>query len=593
MAEKLTPPSQFGWISLARAVWFFLGRHRLAFLWRMVVLTVIYFYAFVPPYLIGKVVDILTTRPANEALLLVFVYAWVTAGSWIVVSVIRLQMKNQLANLYNEINYEIKVRGFERLIDFTLAWHQQENAGNKIQRIETGALNMRQLLRTLSQHILNYLIEVVGAIIIFSLLGWWFVVFMVVYTITFILNEIYFQSRIRVANDAYNQAKERSAGTYYEGASNLLTVKSLGIQRKVTTKVDQAEFTAKEHNNTIRRLGTRKWQVFQSITGVAYFAFLMLIAQQYVAGLVTAGMIFAYYTYFNRFHRAAGDTGELSVDLIEQKSGIERMMPIFQDEIMAIHGSGKFPPQWDRIAIQHGAFRYATDTGAFAIKDLDFVITRNEKIGIVGASGSGKSTLAKLFLGLYPLESGTFLIGDKNYYDISREEVAKNISTVLQDTELFNLSMLENLTLYKKVSPELLARAVEIAQLGPVLAKLPEGLDTLVGEKGYKLSGGERQRVGIARAICSNASVLVFDEATSALDSKTEAAIQRGLETAFGDKTMIIIAHRLSTLKHVDRIVVFEDGQIVEEGTFESLLKKSRSRFAALYRLQNKQRGSK
>lgn len=593
MAEKLTPPSQFGWISLARAVWFFLGRHRLAYAWRVIVLAILFFYAFVPAYIIGQFVDALITRPSDEALLLAFVYASIISGSWIVVSVLRISMKRQLGDLQNEINYEIKVRGFERLIDFTLAWHQQENAGNKIQRIETGALNMRQLMRKLGDNFLIYMIEAGGSIVLFSLLGWSFVVFMIVFVALFVLNEVFFQSRIRVANDAYNQARERSAGTYYEGASNLLTVKSLGIQHKVTSKVDQAEFTAKEHNKTIRRLGTLKWKIFQGITGLAYFVFLMLIAQQYVAGAVTAGMIFAYYTYFMRLHRSAGDMGELSVELVEHKSGIERMMPIFQDEIMAIHGTGKFPAQWDRIAIQHGAFRYATDTGAFAIKDLDFVITRNEKIGIVGASGSGKSTLAKLFLGLYPLEKGTFLIGDKNYYDISREEVARNISIVLQETELFNLSMLENLTLYKKVSPELLARAVEIAQLGPVLAKLPEGLDTLVGEKGYKLSGGERQRVGIARAICSNASVLVFDEATSALDSKTEAAIQRGLETAFGDKTMIIIAHRLSTLKHVDRIVVFEDGQIVEEGTFESLLKKSRSRFAALYRLQNKQRGSK
>lgn len=588
MVKEGKPEVYFSWLDLIRAAWFFLRGHRTSYVWRMVALGAIYLYAFVPPYIIGQIVDVLTNQPVEIALPAVYRYAFFILITWVIIGVSRLEIKNQLSSIYNDLRYELRVRGFERLVEFALAWHQQENTGNKIQRVETGVQSLRQLLKKGSDKLLTAIIETVGTIIIFSLLGWPFFLFMIVLIGLFVINEVYFYHKIQQANDEFNQANERSTGVYYEGTANLLTVKSLGIKGKVTAQVESAEVASRDHNNIVRSYGIRKWKLIQTIIGLGYFAFIVLIAQQYALGAVTAGLILALFTYFNRLYRLIADTGELTVELIEHKSGIARMMPIFQDEITAIHGTGKFPGQWRTITIEDGGFSYAKDDSTFRIDGLNFAITRNEKVGIVGVSGSGKSTLAKLFMGLYPLQSGKFSVDDKGYYSISHEEITKHISIVLQETELFNLSLLENLTLYKKVSPELLARAIDIAQLAPVIDKLPEGLDALVGERGYLLSGGERQRVGIARAICSGAEILVFDEATSALDSKTEARIQRGLESQLTTKTMIIIAHRLSTLRNVDRIVVFESGHIVEEGTFTSLLKKPRSRFAALYRLQNK-----
>ena len=156
----------------------------------------------------------------------------------------------------------------------------------------------------------------------------------------------------------------------------------------------------------------------------------------------------------------------------------------------------------------------------------------------------------KVLLGLYALESGAFRIGEKDYYAVSHEEVMKNISIVLQETELFNLSLRENLTLSRDVDPAFLQAAIDIACLQDVIDRLPEGIDTFVGERGYALSGGERQRIGIARAICKNAPIILLDEATAALDSKTEKAVMDGLLAKLGpDQTFIIIAHRISTLR--------------------------------------------
>lgn len=158
---------------------------------------------------------------------------------------------------------------------------------------------------------------------------------------------------------------------------------------------------------------------------------------------------------------------------------------------------------------------------------------------------------------------------------------------MLQETELFNFSLLENITMMRDVSPALLQRSCEIACLTDVIAHLPDGLDTVVGERGYSLSGGERQRVGIARALCRNAPILLLDEATSALDSATEQIVMERLTAEHNGRTMLIVAHRISTLKDADKIVVFDQGRVVEQGRFQELAEDPASRFGMMCAIQS------
>jgi ABC-type multidrug transport system fused ATPase/permease subunit len=208
-------------------------------------------------------------------------------------------------------------------------------------------------------------------------------------------------------------------------------------------------------------------------------------------------------------------------------------------------------------------------------------------IGIAGPSGSGKSTLIKLLLGLYHLDGGSLRIGDTPVEEIQHEELISEIAVVLQETELFNFSLRENITMMQDIPPALLQRSCEIACLGDVIARLPDGLHTLVGERGYSLSGGERQRVGIARALCRNASILLLDEATSALDSATEQMVMERLMSEQGGRTMLIVAHRISTLRDADRIVVFDQGRLVEQGRFQELVEDPGSRFGVMCAMQS------
>ncbi len=221
-------------------------------------------------------------------------------------------------------------------------------------------------------------------------------------------------------------------------------------------------------------------------------------------------------------------------------------------------------------------------------ENLNLHIKAGEKIGIVGHSGSGKSTLINLLLRAYDVDSGEILLNKTNIKDLTFRSHHKNIAVISQDTALFNRSILENLRITNsQASEEQIRQAAQLAQIDKTIMNLPHGYNSVVGERGTMLSGGERQRIAIARAILQNAPILILDEATSALDSEAEIMIEKALQNIIKDKTVIAIAHRLSTLRSMDRIIVLENGKIIEEGPIDELLKNKSGTFYKLYQLQN------
>jgi ABC-type multidrug transport system fused ATPase/permease subunit len=289
-------------------------------------------------------------------------------------------------------------------------------------------------------------------------------------------------------------------------------------------------------------------------------------------------------TYFDKLREAAVDFTDRFQLMIERKSNLGRMMPLFWIDNRLPQGTREFPIDWRGIYVRGAVFRYDDKP---AMGPLSLEVKRGEIVGIAGPSGSGKSTLIKLLLGLYHLEGGRLQIGDVPISDIRHEELISNIAVVLQETELFNFSLRENITMMRGVPAGVLQRAIEVAHLTDVIGRLPDGLETVIGEHGYSLSGGERQRVGIARAICRSAPILLLDEATSALDSVTERIVMKKLMEEHNGRTMIIVAHRISTLKKADRILVFDQGRLVEQGRFQDLTEDRASRFGTMYALQS------
>ena len=221
------------------------------------------------------------------------------------------------------------------------------------------------------------------------------------------------------------------------------------------------------------------------------------------------------------------------------------------------------------------------------LRKIDLKIRAGEKVALIGPSGAGKSTIVKLLLRLHDIESGAIFIDGQNIHAATQESLRANLSLVPQDPILFHRTLFENICYGKpEATKKEVERAAKLAHCDDFIELLPEGYDTYVGERGIKLSGGERQRVAIARAILKNAPILILDEATSSLDSHSEALIQSALKNLMKGKTVIVIAHRLSTIRTMDRIVVVDGGRIKEEGTHESLLRKPRSLYARLWKLQ-------
>ncbi len=235
------------------------------------------------------------------------------------------------------------------------------------------------------------------------------------------------------------------------------------------------------------------------------------------------------------------------------------------------------------LRLQNVSFRYGD--GPLVLNNISLEIAAGEKVALVGASGGGKTTMVQVILGLYPPNSGQICFDGVPVSEIGMDVVRDNVATVLQHPALFNDTVRMNLTLGQEIEDEKLWQALEIAQLADIIRDLDHGLETMIGRYGIRLSGGQRQRLAVARMVLSNPKVVILDEATSSLDTATEGNLHAALQKFLHGRTTLIIAHRLSAVKQADRVLVFEDGQIVEEGHHDDLIQQD-GLYATLYRHQ-------
>jgi ABC-type multidrug transport system fused ATPase/permease subunit len=591
--KELTPlnkvKAKSDYVTFIQAMWYFLKGTRVKFVFwvGLFALAQVAFIAYIElnATFINQLIDYTSTKNLNPAINTI----WMMIGLVIISGIVRIFAKEGITRTSLTLQTTIKIDGMAKLMEFPISWHQKENSGNKIERLNTGADNVRQFLNGFNNVVLPSGLNLILVSIVFARLNWRYIIFAIVFAGVIYTNERYFIKRRSVLSKQVLKIREKTAGLQYETASNILTAKATDSLGKINTRVNESELDMMNIKLKIRRLVSIKWYIIHSLTGITIGIFLWLVVQDYTAGILSIGAVSVMLSYYKQLRDSINDLVTYLDALEENQLAVNRMYPIFTEQPDVYFGSQDFPKAWDQITISKASFNYPnTESSAPAITDMNMVINKFDKIGIVGHSGAGKSTLAKLLIGLYKLEEGEFKIGPSNYYDISHTQIAKNIAIVLQETELFNMSFKDNITLLKDFDPIRFAKAISVAQLQDVLDNLPLGVETTVGEKGYKLSGGQRQRLGIARAIYSDAPIIIFDEATSALDTGTERLIQDALDTQMDDKTLIFIAHRLSTLKNMNRIIVFEDGKIIEDGVFDELINNNKSIFFELWNLQLK-----
>lgn len=563
----MSAPPAFRLTDVPRAIAFFLEADRGRYLFFICVLGVVQFYPMLPPYLIGRVADFLLGWQRGDSLTPLYALVVTLGVAHACVALVRLSTKRVIGRMAIDARMRAKVWGFERLLDFSLNWHQKESTGNKAQRVITGADAVRDWTSELVNALLTASGAFLGALIACMLLHPATVFFFLYYCGVLGFIEWYFYRRIARLSDQINASMENASGSFVESAANILSVKAMNAGADMTARVADRERAARDFAYRRLRLTNTKWMLFQLHTALAWAIYIFGVAWGVMEGGLSVGLVLTYSAYFNTLREASMDMTDRVQTMIERTSNLGRMMPLFAPQ-PSQHGTLDWPADWR--ALQAEALTFAHD-GRRVLGPLDFRIARGEHVGITGRSGSGKSTLVKLLLALYPPESGRLTVDGVPLVDIRHEALLQQIAVVPQETELFSLSLLENLTLGREVSMVDVLRACRIAQLDDVIALLPEGLDSPVGEKGHSLSGGQRQRVGIARAVLRDAPVLLLDEATSALDADTEARVIDALmsEHAPG-RTVILIAHRPRAFERMGRVLTMDAGRLTGDGAFHA-----------------------
>ncbi|MGN6463056.1 MAG: ATP-binding cassette domain-containing protein, partial [Pseudolabrys sp.] len=329
-------------------------------------------------------------------------------------------------------------------------------------------------------------------------------------------------------------------------------------------------------------------QAVQVINKIVIAAILYLGAKQVINGDLTVGELVAFNMLAARVSMPVLRLAQMWQDFHQARLSVDRLGDILNTipEPSFSTTRAALPPIRGQVTFEHVSFRYRIDASE-VLRDINFSVSPGQVIGVVGSSGSGKSTLAKLIQRLYVPESGRVLIDGVDVAQVDPAWLRRQIGVVLQDSVLFNRTVRENIALSDPAFPtERVIEAAKLAGAHEFILKLPEGYDTLVGERGGSLSGGQRQRIAIARALITDPRILIFDEATSALDYESEHIIQQNMTQITRSRTVLLIAHRLSTLRMADRIVTIEGGRLIEDGPHENLMKTG-GRYAALYRLQS------
>lgn len=584
-SESIDNSISFSSIDMFRAMWYFLKDRKLqAIIWQML-LTIIYVVEiFVPPYAVAKLSQLLITLKSGGNARLFFIYAALLGLGLGLAGVGRNFFRLKMKLISIQMAYDARVEGFERLMNFSYAWHQEENSGVRVQRITTGVNDLTQLWIKLYISGINLVASLIGTFILFSLVNWTVGLFFAAYLATILSIEWHFNHKIYQVSNKQNAASEKTSGTYYESASNSLTVKALGVQDGIKQSVIRTEQGFKERSSQAAVVKSVKYRLYQVVGGVGLVIFLILVGGHVLNGTLAAPFFLAYYIYYNRMSSDAVSFGDFITDMADLRAGIGRMMPIYWTK-MQVEGSATIQDSWKKLELKNVAFTYP-GSEKVTLNGINISINRGQKVGIAGRSGEGKSTLAKLLLSVYAPNEGSITIGNISLVDVRSSDRVHRISAVLQETELFSLSLRENIEVFRGNDSKRMEMAIRVAQLEDLLAELPKGIETHIGEKGYKLSGGQRQRVGIARAVYAHSDIIIMDEATSSLDSGTEFAVQEGIENELKSRTVIMIAHRLSTLRNADSIYFVAGGRIAESGSFSELIARENGLFRAQYNLQ-------
>ena len=526
----------------------------------------------ISPFLLREVLDV--AIPDGNVELLTALVAGMVAISIVtgVIGVWQTLLSNQVGQ---SVMHDLRTRVYRHLQQLSLAFFTRTRTGDVQSRIANDIGGIETVVTSTATSVLSNVTTVIATVIAMFLLDWRLAVFALALLPLF----VWLTKRVGAQRKKVTAERQASLADVSSIVQESLSVSGILLGKTMGRTEDLAERFSGESRRLadleVRSRMTGRWMMasiqmtFAIMPALVYWFAGWSIANGSQA--ISIGTLVAFTTLQTRLFFPIGGLLGVQIEVQSSLALFDRIFEYLDHEIDIVEGREELIDPRGEVALDSVWFRY--DDAAWTLQDVSFTVPPGTKTALVGETGSGKTTSAYLVARLYDATQGTVSIDGVDVRALSFEALTSVVGVVSQETYLFHASVRDNLRFAKPTaSDEEIEEAARAAQIHELIATLPDGYDTMVGERGYRFSGGEKQRMAIARTILRNPPVLVLDEATSSLDTQTERLVQEALERLSEGRTTIAIAHRLSTVRDADQIVVLDRGRIVELGTYDELL---------------------
>ncbi|GAB4571208.1 MAG: ABC transporter ATP-binding protein [Anaerolineae bacterium] len=551
-----------------------------------------------PPALIGAAVDIVVQQqdslfarlgivdPRDQLLAL----AGLTVVIWVLESAFEYVHKLIWRNLAQAIEHDLRVETYAHVQSLELAYFEDQSTGGLMSILNDDINQLERFLDDGANSIIQLLTTIIAIGTMFFLVAP-SVAWMALLPMPFIIwGSIRFQKALAPRYAAVREQVGILNGQLANNLGGIATIKSFTTEAHEVERIRAASDEYRDRNRKAITLSSAFVPLIRMFIMSGFIAILVFGGRLALDGSLEVGLYSVMIFMTQRLLWPLTRLGEVLDQYQRSMASTTRILDLLDTQPQISDGGHPLPLHNVRGEVHFDRVSFHYSNGAEVLRDLSLHIPAGQTVAIVGATGAGKSTIIKLLLRFYDVTGGRVLLDDLDVRDIKLTDLRQAIGLVSQDVYLFHGTVRENIAYGSfDASMDEIIRAAQVAEAHDFIMALPQGYDTIVGERGQKLSGGQRQRISIARAVLKDPPVLILDEATSSVDNETEAAIQRSLDRIIVNRTTIVIAHRLSTIRNADRIFVLENGALREQGRHEDLVQLN-GIYASLWRVQTGER---